>query len=164
LRPRRPLRCSRSTGKCRNSSAGRKLSSKGTSTDKPGCSEVKNRVSLKKILIVDDSLAEVRLMQAVLEQAGYWPVAIHDPTTIEATIDVEHPGLILLDVVMPQRNGFQVCRELKSNPEYERIPVVLVTSKDGASDKVWGQMQGADDYVVKPFTREQLLQAVQKYL
>ena len=103
-------------------------------------------------------------MQAVLDQAGYWSVAIHDPTKIEQAIEVEHPALILLDVVMPQRNGFQVCRELKAHPDYERIPVILVTSKDGASDRVWGQMQGANGYVVKPFTREQLLSEVQKYL
>ncbi len=121
-------------------------------------------MSVKKILIVDDSMAEVRLMQAVLEQAGYWSVAINDPTRIEQTIDIERPGLILLDVVMPQRNGFQACRELKNSAEYGGIPIVLVTSKDGPSDRYWGQMQGADGYVVKPFTREQLLMEVQKFL
>ncbi|MFB3813876.1 MAG: PleD family two-component system response regulator [Terriglobales bacterium] len=119
---------------------------------------------MKKILIVDDSMAEVRLMQAVLEQAGYWSVAINDPTKIEQTIDVERPGLILLDVVMPERNGFQACRELKSSANYAGIPIVMVTSKDGTSDKYWGQMQGADGYVVKPFTREQLLSEVQRFL
>jgi DNA-binding response OmpR family regulator len=121
-------------------------------------------VSLKKILIVDDSLAEVRMMQAVLEEAGYWSVAVSDPTKIEQVIDVERPSLILLDVVMPRRNGFQVCRELKNDPQYSAIPVVLVTSKDTISDKFWGQMQGADGYVVKPFTREQLLMEVQRFL
>ncbi len=119
---------------------------------------------LKKILIVDDSMAEIRLMQAVLEQAGYWSVAINDPTRVEQTIEMERPGLILLDVVMPQRNGFQVCRDLKGSAEFNGIPIVLVTSKDGDSDKYWGQMQGADAYVVKPFTKEQLLTAVQKFL
>ena len=103
-------------------------------------------------------------MQAVLDQAGYWSVAIQDPTTIEQAIEVERPGLILLDVVMPQRNGFQVCRELKQNPEYDRIPVVLVTSKGTDSDKFWGQQQGADGFVVKPFTREELLRTIQRFL
>ncbi len=121
-------------------------------------------MSLKKILIVDDSMAEIRLMQAVLEQAGYWSVAISDPTRIEQTLEMERPGLILLDVVMPQRNGFQVCRELKSSAEFGRIPIVMVTSKDGDSDRYWGQMQGADGYVVKPFTREQLLMEVRRFL
>ncbi len=120
--------------------------------------------SLKKILIVDDSQAEIRLMQSFLEQAGYWAVSICDPTRLEQTIDVERPSLILLDVVMPQRNGFQACRELKSNAEYSRIPVVLVTSKNTDSDKFWAQQQGADGYVVKPFTREQLIGEVQRFV
>ncbi|HXZ26910.1 MAG TPA: response regulator [Terriglobales bacterium] len=119
---------------------------------------------MKKILIVDDSPAEIKLMQALLQEAGYPSVAINDPTRIEQTIDVERPGLILLDVVMPQRNGFQVCRELKGNTEYSRIPVVMVSSKNTPSDKFWAQQQGADGYVVKPFTREDLLGAVQKFL
>ena len=119
---------------------------------------------MKKILIVDDSPAEIKLMQALLNEAGYPSVAINDPTRIEQTIDVERPGLILLDVVMPQRNGFQVCRELKGHAEYGRIPVVMVSSKNTPSDKFWAQQQGADGYVVKPFTREDLLGAVQKFL
>lgn len=126
-------------------------------------SRVRN-VSLKKILIVDDSLAEARLLQAMLEEAGYWPVVTSDPTQIEQVIEVERPSLILLDVVMPQRNGFQACRDLKSDPHYNVIPIVLVTSKDGTSDKLWGEMQGADGYVVKPFTREQLLVQVRKFV
>jgi twitching motility two-component system response regulator PilH len=126
--------------------------------------EAENCVSLRKILIVDDSMAEIRLMQAVLEQAGYWPVAISDPMLLEQMVEVERPGLILMDVVMPQRNGFQACRELKNNPEYNTIPVIMVTSKDGDSDKFWGKLQGADGYVVKPFTREQLLLEVQRFL
>lgn len=119
---------------------------------------------MKKILIVDDSPAEIKLMQALLNEAGYPSVAINDPTRIEQTIDAERPGLILLDVVMPQRNGFQACRELKSHAEYGRIPVVMVSSKNTPSDKFWAQQQGADGYVVKPFTREDLLGAVQKFL
>ena len=121
-------------------------------------------MSLKKVLIVDDSMAETRMMQSVLDQAGYWSVPLNDPTRVDQTIEVEHPSLILLDVVMPQRNGFQVCRELKNSMEYGNIPVVLVTSKDSDSDKFWGQQQGADGYVVKPFTAQQLLGAVQKFL
>jgi CheY-like chemotaxis protein len=119
---------------------------------------------LKKILIVDDSPAEIKLMQAVLDAAGYWSVAINDPLKIEQTIDTERPNLILLDVVMPGRNGFQACRELKNHREYGRIPVVLVTSKSGESDKFWAQQQGADGFVVKPFTREELLGTVQKFV
>jgi len=121
-------------------------------------------VSLKKVLIVDDSTAESRLMESVLQKAGYWPVSLNDPTRLEATLDVEHPGLILLDVVMPQRNGFQVCRELKNSEAYRAIPVVLVTSKNTPSDVFWGEQQGADWFVSKPFTPQDLLAAVQRFL
>jgi twitching motility two-component system response regulator PilH len=119
---------------------------------------------VKKILIVDDSQAEIQIMQTVLQQAGYWAVTLNDATKIEQMIDVERPSLILLDVVMPQRNGFQACRELKGSTAYGRIPIVLVTSKSSDSDKFWAQQQGADGYVVKPFTPAQLLGAVQKFV
>jgi DNA-binding response OmpR family regulator len=73
---------------------------------------------------------------------------------LEQMIDIERPNLILMDVVMPQRNGFQACRELKGNADYARIPVIMV------SYKFWAKQQGADGYVVKPFTNEELLGTV----
>jgi len=115
---------------------------------------------LTKILIVDDSPAEVRLMQSVLDRAGYSSVAVHDPTRLEQVIEAEQPSLILLDVVMPQRNGFQACRELKGRAEFSHIPVVMVTSKSSESDRFWGKEQGADGYVVKPFSSDELLRTV----
>lgn len=119
---------------------------------------------MKKILICDDSLAEMKLMQSLLQSAGYWPVALSDSRQIEQTIAAERPQLILLDVVMPDRNGYQVCRDLKSNAEFNRIPVIIVSSKDQESDKFWAQQQGADGYVIKPFTAVQLLDAVRKFV
>ncbi len=119
---------------------------------------------MKKILIVDDSIAEARLMQAVLQEAGYWPVSLNDPTRVEQMVEVERPALILLDVVMPQRNGFQVCRDLKGSADYGRIPIVLVTSKNTPSDRFWAQQQGADGYVTKPFTPDQLLGEVKRFV
>ncbi len=117
----------------------------------------------KKVLIVDDSPAEVKLMQGLLQKEGYWPIGLHDPKRVEETITSERPSVILLDVVMPERNGFQICRDLKGSAEFSTIPVILVTSKDTASDKFWGQQQGADGYVTKPFTREDLLRAVRRF-
>ena len=119
---------------------------------------------MKKILIVDDSQAEIQIMQTVLQQAGYWAVALNDSTKIEQMIDVERPALILLDVVMPQRNGFQACREIKGNAEFAGIPVVMVSSKKTESDKFWAQQQGADGYVTKPFTPDQLLGEVKRFV
>lgn len=119
---------------------------------------------LKKVLIVDDSPAQVKLMQGLLEHEGYQPFGLNDPLRVEETINTIHPSLILLDVVMPERNGFQVCRELKGSAQFQSIPVILVTSKDTASDKYWGEQQGADAYVTKPFTREELLRAVRRFV
>jgi twitching motility two-component system response regulator PilH len=118
----------------------------------------------KKVLIVDDSPSQVKLMQGLLEREGYWPVGLIDPTKVEEAIVNERPGVILLDVVMPDRNGYQVCRDLKGNAEFNNIPVIMVTSKDSVSDKFWGEQQGADGYVTKPFTREELLRAVRRFL
>jgi twitching motility two-component system response regulator PilH len=117
----------------------------------------------KKVLIVDDSPAEVRLMHGVLEREGYRLVDLHDSMRVEETIAFEQPNVILLDVVMPGKNGFQVCRELKGHDQYKTIPVILVTSRDTASDKFWGEQQGADGYVTKPFTSEELLRAVKRF-
>ena len=109
------------------------------------CSE--NSVVQKKVLIVDDSPSQVRLIQGLLEPEGYDPIGLNDPRRIEEAIVREVPNIILLDVVMPERNGFQVCRELKSNAKFSSIPVILVTSKDTPSDRYWGEQQGADGYV-----------------
>jgi twitching motility two-component system response regulator PilH len=129
------------------------------SMENPGVS----MAELKKILIVDDSPAQVKLIQGLLEREGYSPVGLSDPRLVEETISMVRPTVILLDVVMPERNGFQVCRDLKNSTEFKTIPVIMVTSKDTASDKFWGEQQGADGYVTKPFTREDLLRAVRRF-
>jgi DNA-binding response OmpR family regulator len=116
-----------------------------------------------KILVVDDSQAETRLLQSVLQQAGFHSVAINDPTRVEEKIEEERPNVILLDVVMPQRNGFQVCRDLKNQESYAKIPVILVTSKTAPSDRYWGEQQGANGYVAKPFTPDELISAVKRF-
>ena len=118
---------------------------------------------LKKVLVVDDSQAEIRLLQSVLQQGGFHSVAISDPTKVEETIEEERPSVILLDVVMPQRNGFQICRDLKSHGAYSSIPVIMVTSKTAPSDRYWGEQQGANGYVAKPFTPEELISAVKRF-
>jgi twitching motility two-component system response regulator PilH len=117
----------------------------------------------KKVLIVDDSQAEVHLMQSMLQQGGFHSVGISDSTKIEEAIDDERPNVILLDVVMPRRNGFQACRDLKSQLPYSNIPVILVTSKTTPSDRYWGEQQGANGYVAKPFTPDELLNAVKRF-
>src|SRR5258708_31168827 len=87
----------------------------------------------KKVLIIDDSPAQVKLMQSLLEKEGYWPVGLSDPKLVENTIAIERPNVILLDVLMPDRNGFQICSDLKGKAEFNMFPVLLVTSRDSAS-------------------------------
>src|SRR3989475_12508453 len=113
--------------------------------------------------MVDAPPVGVRVIEGLLEKEGYWPIALHDPRRVEETITNERPSVILLDIVTPGRNGFEVCRDLKGNAEFNSIPVIMVTSKDSASDKFWGQQQGADGYVTKPFTREDVLRAVRRF-
>jgi DNA-binding response OmpR family regulator len=117
---------------------------------------------VKKVLVVDDSLAETKLLQSVLQQGGFHSVAISDPTKIEEAIEDERPNVILLDVVMPKRNGFEACRDLKNQQSYKKIPVILVTSKAAPSDRYWGLQQGANGFVAKPFTPDELINAVRR--
>lgn len=102
-------------------------------------------------------------MRGLLEREGYFPVAVNDAAHIEEAIWSQRPDVILLDVVMPGRNGYQVCRELKDHADFKNIPVILVTSRDTASDKFWGEQQGADGYVTKPFTSQDLMRAVRRF-
>lgn len=118
---------------------------------------------MKKVLIVDDSQAMVRMIQSALEKEGYRVIGISDPSRIEQTIDAEAPSLILLDVVMPERNGFQVCRALKNSQAYKDIPIVVVTGKSTPSDRFWAEQQGADGYIVKPFAPVDLLREVRRF-
>ena len=118
---------------------------------------------MKKILIVDDSTAMVRMIQSVLEKEGYSAIGISDPSQIEQTIDSEAPSLILLDVVMPERNGFQVCRALKNSQAYKGIPIIVVSAKSTASDRFWAEQQGANGYIVKPFAPNDLLREVRRF-
>jgi DNA-binding response OmpR family regulator len=115
-----------------------------------------------KVLVVDDSLAQTRLLQSVLQQGGFHSVAISDPSKIEEAIEEERPNVILLDVVMPKRNGFEACLDLKSQQTYAKIPVILVTSKATPSDRYWGEQQGANGFVAKPFTPAELIDAVKR--
>jgi twitching motility two-component system response regulator PilH len=118
---------------------------------------------VKKILIVDDSVGMVRMIQSVLEKEGYKAIGISDPSQVEKTIDSEAPSLILLDVVMPERNGFQVCRALKNSQAYKSIPVIVVSGKSTPSDRYWAEQQGANGYVAKPFDPAELLREVRRF-
>ena len=115
---------------------------------------------MSKIVVIDDSYAKLQLIEGYLKSANHTVVSYPNTDKLEDKLAVDKPDLIVLDVVMPGRNGFQTCRDLKNDDRFKGIPIVLCTSKGQESDKFWGQQQGANGHVVKPFKSEELLQAV----
>ena len=119
---------------------------------------------MSKIVVVDDSNAELKLIEGFLKAASHTVISYPNSDKLEEKLLADKPDLVILDVIMPGRNGFQTCRDLKADDRLKAIPVVLCTSKGQESDKFWGQQQGADGYVVKPFKAEMLLAVVKKVL
>jgi twitching motility two-component system response regulator PilH len=119
---------------------------------------------MSKIVVVDDSYAELQMIESVLKGANHTVVSYSNTEKLEDKLVTDRPELIIMDVVMPGRNGFQACRDLKNDDRFKSIPVLLCSSKGQESDKFWGQQQGANGYVVKPFKTEDLLSAVKKLI
>ena len=117
-----------------------------------------------KILLVEDTLSEMELMSHYSRESGYLVINANTAQEgIEKAIE-QKPDAIVTDVVMPGMSGFELCRSLKKNPNTANVPIVICTSKNQEIDRLWGMKQGADAYVTKPFTREQLLRAVKSVL
>jgi len=114
-------------------------------------------MSKDKILIVDDSPTDLKLMCEPFISKGYDVMTAEDGEDALQRAEVEKPALIILDVIMPKMNGFQVCRKIKTTPDLQDIKVLLLTSKGQESDKFWGKKQGADAYMTKPFEGNELL-------
>lgn len=112
------------------------------------------------ILVVDDSPTELKVVTSALAGGGYRVITAADGEDALAKAAAERPDLVLLDVVLPRKNGFQVCRQLKTGSGTQGIKVVLLTSKSQESDRFWGLRQGADGYVTKPFAEAELLSVV----
>lgn len=119
---------------------------------------------MAKMLIVEDSITEREFFRKVLAAAGYDVVVAENGDKAIEKIKSEKFDLILLDVVMPGKNGFQICRDIKKDDFSKDIPVILITSKGQESDKFWGMKQGADEYIIKPVTEEQLLDVVKRFV
>jgi twitching motility two-component system response regulator PilH len=119
---------------------------------------------MAKILVADDSKTELAFLLDILNGTDHEIVSVVDGKQAEDRARSEHFDLIILDVIMPNKNGFQVCRALKRDPELKDIPVILTTSKSGESDKFWGKKQGANEYIVKPYEPMDILLAVKKYV
>jgi twitching motility two-component system response regulator PilH len=116
------------------------------------------------ILIVDDSPTEVHVMKRALEKSGFKTATAGDGEEGVRLAREMHPDLIFMDIVMPGMNGYQATRAIVSNPDTRSIPIVMVTSKGLATDRVWGLRQGAIDYMVKPVSADTLVQKAQATL
>ncbi len=116
------------------------------------------------ILIVDDSPTEVHVMKKALERGGYQTAVAGDGQEGIRLAREMHPDLIFMDVVMPGMNGYQATRALVADPDTHRIPIVMVTSKGQATDRIWGLRQGAVDYMVKPVSPDELVEKAQATL
>lgn len=118
---------------------------------------------MKTILVVDDVETDRLLVGRVVESTGHQAIYAANGKEAEAKARAASPSLILMDVVMPEQDGFKTTRALKSRPETASIPIVLVTTKSTESDRFWGKRQGADDHLAKPFTPEMLLSVIRRY-
>jgi len=116
------------------------------------------------IKVVEDSPTYLRKISALLQDRGYHTItAIDGEEAMEKAIQ-DDPTLIVLDVILPKKNGFQVCRQLKTSPATQNIKILMLTSKSQDSDRFWGMKQGADGYMTKPVDENELLTTVAKLL
>lgn len=114
-------------------------------------------MSIKKILIVDDSPTERYFLTDILVKNGFSVSTAENGEEAMVKIKADKPHLILMDVVMPGQNGFQVTRAISRDPETQDVPIIICTSKNQETDRIWGLRQGARDYVVKPVDPQELL-------
>ena len=115
---------------------------------------------MARILIVDDSPSQLAGIRRIVEKLGHDTLTAEDGQAGVDAASRELPDLILMDVVMPNLNGFQATRSISRNPSTSHIPVILVTTKDQETDRVWGMRQGARGYLTKPFSEQELLEAI----
>lgn len=119
---------------------------------------------MARILVAEDSETELALLKEVLSSTPHEIITTSDGLAAEAEARKGGFDLIVLDVIMPGKNGFQVCRALKTDPNLKSIPIILLTSKAEASDKFWGKKQGANAYITKPYEPMELLLEIKKQL
>ncbi len=118
---------------------------------------------IQKILLVDDSKTELHYLTELLTKRGYAIRTAENGEDAMRRLGEETPDLILMDVVMPGQNGFQLTRAITRDPRFTTVPVIMCTSKNQETDKVWGMRQGARDYIVKPVDAEQLLAKIRAF-
>ena len=116
-----------------------------------------------KVLVIDDSNTIRRSAEIFLKQGGHDVLLAEDGFDALSKVNDYHPHLIFCDILMPRLDGYQTCAIIKRNERFCSVPVVMLSSKDGIFDKVRGRMVGSQDHLTKPFTKDQLLQAVRQF-
>ena len=116
-----------------------------------------------KVLVIDDSNTIRRSAEIFLRQGGHEVVLAEDGFDALSKVNDHDPQLIFCDILMPRLDGYQTCAIIKRNPRFAHVPVIMLSSKDGLFDKARGRMVGSEEYLTKPFTKDQLLRAVASY-
>jgi len=116
-----------------------------------------------KVMVIDDSNTIRKTAEIFLLQAGAQVVLAEDGFDALAKINDHLPNVVFCDILMPRLDGYQTCAIIKRNPRFAHVPVIMLSSKDGLFDKARGRMVGSEDYLTKPFTKEQLLRAVDQF-
>ena len=119
---------------------------------------------MARILIIDDSPTETFRFKEILTKHGYEVLEATNGADGVTMAQAELPDLVLMDVVMPGMNGFQATRQISKGKETQHIPVVIVSTKDQATDRVWGKRQGASDYLTKPIDEQPLIDVIKQLL
>ena len=117
---------------------------------------------MSTVMVVDDSVTLREMIADLLKGRGLNVTVASDGVEALEQIKTNRPDLVVLDIVMPRMNGYEVCRRLKSDPKTQSLPVVMCSSKSEEFDRYWGMKQGADAYIPKPVDQEQLLQTVKQ--
>jgi twitching motility two-component system response regulator PilH len=120
-------------------------------------------MTIQKILLVDDSKTELHYLSDLLGKRGYAVRTAENADEAMRRLGEETPDLILMDVVMPGQNGFQLTRTITRDPRFSNVPVIMCTSKNQETDKVWGMRQGARDYIVKPVNADELIAKIHAF-
>lgn len=120
--------------------------------------------ALAKVMVIDDSQTIRRTAETLLVKEGYAVITAADGFEALAKIADQKPDLIFIDIMMPRLDGYQACALIKGNAKYSSTPVIMLSSKDGLFDRARGRIVGSDEYLTKPFTKDELLGAVKAYL
>ena len=121
---------------------------------------MKNKI---KVMVIDDSNTIRRSAKLFLASAGYEVIEVEDGFDALSKIMEELPDLVFIDVLMPNLDGLQTCQIIKRNSMFKELPIIILSSKDGEFDKAKGLMMGANDYLIKPFTKDSIIKVVNDY-